>query len=251
MATWAVSFVLILTRVGAFVALLPQFGGVRVPRMVKVGLAVALAVLWFGSFGPPLEALQDEGPGPSWPALILAVGREMVLGGVLGYACGLLLVPARVAGEFVAQEMGLTLGAIADPTSGASGAVLTQLFEAAAVALFFTLDIHHVFLAALHATFERWPVGGGLGALPVGRLVDGAAAAQEWGVLLAMPLLACLLLTTVVLGLLTRAAPQMNLFSVGFALRVGVGLCAAYLLLPELGAALVGILGRLGEVVLP
>jgi flagellar biosynthesis protein FliR len=124
------------------------------------------------------------------------------------------------------------------------------VFETLGCVLFLSLDGPHVFLAALHSTFVRWPVGGLPVALPIPNLVAGASATQELGVLLAAPLVLCLFLTTVVLAFVARAAPQMNLHSVGFALRLGAGLLAAVLLLPDMIGVMVGILGHVSQLIL-
>ncbi len=250
MEALALVFSLVLARVATFVAVLPIFGQNGAPRMVKAGLALGLTVYWCGSWDMALAGSLATGPlAGGWLAVLAALIREAVLGAVLGYALGLLLVPARVAGEYLAQEMGFTLGSLSDPTGNQSVTVLGQAFEVVGVLIFLGLDGHHIFLLALRGTFAHWPIGGGMTNLPVGHLVSGAAAAQEWGLVLAAPLALCLFLTTVVLALMSRAVPQLNIFAVGFPLRIGVGLVAMVLLLPNLGAALVSILGQLGEFV--
>src|SRR5207253_15067 len=105
-----------------------------------------------------------------------------VLGAVLGFAFGLLLAPARIAGEFISQEMGLTMASQLDPTTGQQAGPLTQIFEMLGVLVFLGLDAHHLFFAMLHETFVRWPIGGDFRAVPARALVGAASAAQEWGV---------------------------------------------------------------------
>src|SRR5207248_9541096 len=100
---------------------------------------------------------------------------------------------------------------------------------------------------ALYRTLVQWPVGGPLPAPPLAELVAGASAAEEWGLQVVAPLGLVLFLTTVILALMARAAPQMNIFSVGFALQIGVGLVGAFMLLPDLLTAIVTIFGRASE----
>jgi flagellar biosynthetic protein FliR len=246
-----VSFSLILARVATFVALLPVLGGNNVPRLVKAGFALALTVLWFGSWQTlPGQMFLEQGPHLHWLYYLVALGRETILGAVLGFAFSLFLVPVRVAGEYIGQEMGLTLGSLSDPTAESSSTAITQILEMLSTLLFLGLDGHHVFLAALHSTFARWPIGGALPGLPLAQLVHGTAAAQEWGLLLAAPVGVCLFLTTIALALMARVAPQLNIFSVGFALRLVVGMAAVLMLLPDLGAALISLFGRIGELLL-
>jgi flagellar biosynthetic protein FliR len=218
--------------------------------MVKAGWALILTIFWCGSWDALLSNSLLAQPMPVvWVTYALALGREAILGAVLGYALGLLLVPARIAGEYLGQEMGLTLGSLSDPGADHSATVMGQIFEMFGTLIFLGLDGHHVFLMALRGTFAHWPIGGALAGLPVNDLVSGAAAAQEWGLVLAAPLAVCLFLTAVVLSLMARAVPQLNILTIGFPLRIGVGLVAAILLLPNLGAALVSIFGRLSAFV--
>jgi flagellar biosynthetic protein FliR len=246
-------FVLILARAGTFVALMPLFGGRHVPKLVKVGLALALAVMWFGSMMRDgdvqysVVCLSSSAPS-AWLAIGIALGREAALGAIFGYAFGLVLVPARVAGEYIGQEMGLSMASLADPMAESQAGLMGQVFEMLGVLIFFGLDGHHVFLAALHGSFTRVPVGGSIGVVPVAALVSGAASAEEWGLLLAAPLAVCLFITSVVLALMARVAPQLNVLSVGFGLRLAVGLVAAFVLMPEIGPAMGSVVGRVTDV---
>jgi flagellar biosynthetic protein FliR len=250
MAEWVVSFSLVLARVGTLVSVMPLFGTTYAPRMVRVGLAMALCVFWFDSSLTVHSKILQSATEVSWLAYGLAMGREAILGAVLGYALGLFLVPAQIAGEFITQEMGLSLGSIIDPSSVAPTGVVTEIFQYLGILVFFAVDGHHTFLAILHASFQRWPIGGGGGELPIGNLVNGAAATEEWGLLLAAPLGICLFLTAVVLALMARVSPQLNIFSVGFALRVGAGLVGALFLMPDLLKAMVQIFGHCSELLL-
>src|SRR5262249_22712443 len=152
---------------------------------------------------------------------------------------------ARIAGEFITQQMGLSLGATLRSASGSPAGALTLMLETISGLLFLGLDLHHVFLSTLHATFLRYPVGGSFGMVPVAQLVNGVASAHEMGLLLAAPLALTLFLLTVGLALLTRAAPQLNLYSVGLPVQVLAGLGGLLLLAPELLAFLVAAFGRL------
>jgi flagellar biosynthetic protein FliR len=251
MTTWALCFALVLARVGTFIGVLPLLGGSSLPRLVKTGLALVLTVFWFTSIYPslPEEELFARTEAP-WLFVGMTLGKEMLLGLLLGFAFGLFLVPAHVAGEYVTQEMGLSFGNLINAVGGSATGSLTAVFETIAALIFFGLDGHHLFLAVFHSTFTKYPIGGSLPHMPVAQLVDGAAAAQEWGLLLVAPVGVCLFLMTVVLALMTRAAPQLNLFSVGFPLRLLTGLAALFVLAPDWITALAGVLGRFGELIL-
>jgi flagellar biosynthetic protein FliR len=248
MSNLVLYFSLVLARVAAFVGVMPLFGGVNVPRLVKASLAFALTALWFGSVTAALPPdLLNRPVETSWFPYGLAVGREVVLGALVGYAFGLFQVPARVMGEFLTQELGLSFGAFLDPTGQNNVSALTQILDVLGVLLFFGLDGHHLFLGVLHATFAQYPVGAALPGVPVQNLVAAAATTEEWGVVLALPVVVGLFVVTALLMVMTRAAPQINLFTVGFPLRLGAGLVLIFLLLPGLLHALVQTLGRYGE----
>jgi flagellar biosynthetic protein FliR len=96
-------------------------------------------------------------------------------------------------------------------------------------------------------TFTRYPVGGPAPDVPVQHLVAGASLTVQWGLTLAMPVAVSLFVVTFVLALMTRAAPQINLFTVGFPLRLLAGLVLLFLLIPNLLGSLVNALGRFSE----
>ena len=202
LAPLAIWFSLVLARVGTGVAVMPLFGGRNAPRMVRGGLALALAVFWFSVLDKPPDAATLQRVRESWVGAGLAMGREMALGAVIGFAFNLFLVPARVAGEFLTQEMGLSLAATFGPTNDRAAGPITLIFETLSGLLFLGLDLHHVFLATLHSTFVRYPVGGLPGPVPTTQLLDAAVAAQEMGVLIAGPLAVVLFLVVVALALM-------------------------------------------------
>jgi flagellar biosynthetic protein FliR len=244
LAPW---FALVLARVGTGVAVMPLFGGRNAPRMVRAGLALALAVFWFSALEKPPDAATLHRMRESWVGGGLAVLREMALGAVIGFAFNLFLVPARVAGEFLTQEMGLSLAATFGPTNDRAAGPITLIFETLSGLLFLGLDLHHVFLATLHSTFVRYPIGGMPGPVPTTQLIDAAVAAQELGVLIAGPLAVVLFLVVVSLALMARAAPQLNVYAVGFGLQAVAGIGGALLLLPELLDGMTRAFARVSE----
>ncbi len=232
--TWIIAFCLILVRVSLFIGVFPLFGGKNLPRTVKVGLSIALAGMWFGTFGIlPTQLMLVTALKTHWIGFPFAIAREAVIGALLGFAFGLFLLPARIAGAYVAQEMGLNMAAIADPASQDSSTILAQVFETLGVLLFFILDFHHVLLSTLHLTFIRWPIGGPFSAIPSVPLLDTMVHNQEWGLLLAAPVAVCLFLTAVALALMMKVAPQLNLMSVGMTVRICVGLVVMTLFMPD------------------
>ena len=241
-------FVLTLARVGTFLHVMPLMGGSNVPRSVKIGLSLALSVLFFdiGADGPRVAGVVLATGSIGWFSFTLALGREVLLGGIFGFAFSLFLVPARVAGDLIAQETGLTFASVVTATGTGSSNPFSVLLEMLASLIFFALDLHHVFLITLQETFRHYPIGQAF-SLPNWDLIAIASTAQEGGILLAAPVALCLFLTTVVLALMTRAAPQLNLYSVGFPVRILVSFVAMLLLLPSILTGIIGMFSYLVE----
>jgi flagellar biosynthetic protein FliR len=231
---WIIYAGLSLARVASFVATLPLFGGHRLPRFVKIGIALALTAVCFDRWQNQMTHVMQLAESMHWLSLGLAAAKECIFGATLGFAFGLFLVPARIAGSFIGQEAGLTLASISDPSLGEPQNVFSHLFESLGILIFFALDMHHYVLATLYATLGRWPVGGPLPKPSPRAVIQGVSNAQQWGLLVIAPMGICLFVTTMTLALLAKAAPQMNLFSVGLAVRLGVALGVVLLFMPDL-----------------
>lgn len=223
---------LVLARVGAFVAVVPPFAG-RTPRSVRVALAVALTAFYAGQVGPGwAPELQGQAADIHPVVYLIALTRESLIGAAMGLAFGLFLVPARAAGEFLNQQIGLAGTPQVGPGGELSAGPLSTTFETVAALVFLAVDGHHVLLGAFHATFSFLPLGGS--ALPqVGPLVGGLQSAHELGLLLAGPLALCLFLLSVTLAITARAVPQLNVYSVGFTLQVMIALVGGLFLMPD------------------
>jgi flagellar biosynthetic protein FliR len=243
--TVAIYFGLILARVGTFVAVMPLFAD-RAPRTVRAGMALALAVFYFGAVAPRWDAGMASANHASALAFGLALGREALIGAAMGFAFSLFLLPAQIAGAFVSQQIGLAAGPVSGPTDQMAAGPFGVAFEIMASLVFLQLDGHHVLLAALHASFAKFPLGGMLIPSPVGPMVDGLARAQQLGVLLGSPVAFCLFLLTIMLAFMARVAPQLNINTVGFTLQSVVALLGVAFLLPDIVRLMSSITGVTG-----
>jgi len=236
---------LILARVGAFAAVLPPFSG-QTPRSVRAALALALTAFYVGAVAPGWEPAAAARAAAVHPvAYAVALVREALLGAAMGFAFGLFLLPARIAGEFITQQIGLNISPQAGPTGTEAAGPLTRVFETTAALVFLVADGHHVALGLLRASFDKLPLGGAT-VPPAAVAVGGLAAAYEMGLLLAGPLALCLFLLSITLAVMARAAPQLNIYSVGFTLQVLVVLVGGLFLLPDLVLAMHAIVARTG-----
>jgi flagellar biosynthetic protein FliR len=248
---YVVFFTLVLTRVGTFVAVMPLFSGRGTPRIVRVGLAMALAVFWVTTLQVPQGLDRLMAPvASSWVLIALTMMREMVLGAIVGLSFALFLAPARIAGEFVAQQVGLGQSLVLGPAGDAPTGPLTAIFETLAGLVFLELNMHHVILVVLHASFAKFPLGGTT--FPIesaGVLLHGVASAEAMGVMLAGPLGLCMFLITVVLALMARVAPQLNIYSIGFTLQTAGAIVFTIFLLPDMIQLMGAVFERMKEYV--
>ncbi|MEO1618200.1 MAG: flagellar biosynthetic protein FliR [Planctomycetota bacterium] len=221
MMTDVTLFLLVIARVSVFIGFFPIFAQRQLPAQVKVGLAVALSLFWMGDARSGFTAEQLSSITSWWFVLLLL--KELFIGLVLSFVLGLFFYPAKIAGSYVAQELGLSLAAISDPGSQDSSTLVSRVFEAFAILLFFTLNLHHFVILSLHLSFQKTMTKIGFTELPTEELVTSINRVSNYGLLEIAPLLVVLMLVTLVLGFLNRAAPAMNLFSVGMTLRVGLG----------------------------
>lgn len=222
------TFALILARVSAFVAFLPLFARRQLPRMVKAGLAVALTTFWYGSL--PQEAYAEV--QINVVTSVLYLGKEIGIGFVLSVLLGFMFVPARIAGAYVGQEVGLSLASVSSPGTMDSSTLVTTIFETFAVLLFFGMNLHHFIITFLHCSLHQLHGKISLTQLPTELLVQITASLSEFGSLIAGPVGICLFILTIGLALLNRAAPTLNLFSVGMSLRGGLGIICLVLFFP-------------------
>jgi flagellar biosynthesis protein FliR len=241
----AVYLGLLLARLGAFAAVMPLFGP-RTPRAVRAGFVLALAAFYVSAAPPQLMAQPQGAMEVESVRYGLALAREALIGTAMGLAFSLFLLPARVAGEFVTQQVGLNI----TPTFGLTGTdstgTITTIFETVGGLVFLLADGHHFALAALHASFAAYPLGG-TNVPQAGPMVAGLATAYEMGLLLAAPLGLCLFLLAITLAVMARTAPQLNIYSVGFTLQVLVVLFGGLFLLPEMVLTMNAIMARVGE----
>ena len=217
-AAWVGTFMYPLMRVGAAALVAPVFGNDMLPVQIRVLLGVALTVAVLPAVGevPPVDPLSAEG--------LLIAAQEVLIGLTIGTILALALNTAVVAGESIALAMGLGFATMVDPQTGMSVPVVSQVLLTIVTLLFLTVGGHLMIIQLLADSFAAIPVG----ELTLDRDVFWGVAA--WGtqmyagaVLIALPLVTVLLVINLSLGVMTRAAPQMNVFSIGLPMTILVG----------------------------
>lgn len=213
------SFLLTLMRVSLLVFLMPFFGGDFLPATVKAALCLVLTMAVWPHLSFPGELM------PAHPLdLALMVLAELVLGLTLGLAVHFIFAGIQTGGEIMGFQMGFTMMTLADPASGAQVSITSTVLHMVTLIVFLTLDGHLHLLRALADSFTLVPPGG----LRVSRLLTGDMLVLSGGIFslavrIAAPVIAALFMVELTLALMGRAAPQMNLLTLGFPAKIGVG----------------------------
>ena len=227
--TWIAALLWPLSRILGLVAAAPLFGNAAVPASTKVSLGVLLAMI----IAPTVPALPAADPMSMAGLLILT--QEMLIGLAMGFSIRIVFAAVEMAGEISSLTMGLGFASFFDPQTKGRSSAISQFLTMLATLMFLTVNGHLVLLAALAESFVSLPIsaspinGGGFQ-----QLAAWGGEIFRSGVQISLPIVAALLLTNVALGILTRAAPQLNIFGIGFPVTLGVGLLVLAMVLPYL-----------------
>lgn len=216
-AAFAFRLGLLLVRPGALVATAPPFGGSYTPVPVKIGLSVILALCMAPTVAVPALA--------SGPALAVVAGRELLIGIALGMSVRVLVAGVELAGQLAGFQLGFSYAAAVDPQTGARNNVIAALYANLALLTFLAINGHHQVLRAVARSYSAVPIGfGGLDASLSMLVARSLGAIFVLGVQLAAPVVIVLLIVEAGLGLVTRAAPALNMLILGFPVRLLAGL---------------------------
>lgn len=226
---WIAGLLWPLTRILGLLAAAPIFGNNAVPARVKVMLGVLLAMIVAPTVppGPAAEPL-------SWAGLLILT-QEFLVGLAIGFSIRVIFAAIEMAGEIASLTMGLGFATFFDPNTRGRSSAISQFLSLVATMAFLAVNAHLVLLSVLVESFSTLPIsaspiyGGGFK-----QMADWGATIFATGVQLSLPIVAALLITNVALGILTRAAPALNLFGIGFPITLGVGLLVVAMTLPYL-----------------
>ena len=230
------AFGLVLARTSALVVTAPVLGlGARFSGY-KIGLIFSLSVVLYAVAGVP--AVSDAGP-VFYGMLML---REILIGVFLGFILQLVTLAVRVGGELIGHEMGFMVARQVDPASGISTPLVTSVYENLFILAFLALNGHHWLIRSLDESFARAPIGSlsvGEGFAPTIKAMFGEMFGA--GIMFAAPVMVFLVLVSILIGLLARAVPTLNVLEVGFTIRVMVAMGAMFLFAPLLEPAMTGL----------
>ncbi len=225
---WALIFVMI--RVGAAFIAAPVFGNVSVPLPVRITLAGAVGVLVLGttSIQPPATIFAL--------ATFVAVAAEALVGLAIGFIVQIAFAAPLIAGEIIGGSMGIGFANMIDPNSGRSSPAIGQFLSILLTLLFLSLDGHLVLVDMIVRSYRVLPPGAAwLGAGQFRDIALFGGYAFLAGLLLALPVGFLLLCLNLVMGMLSRSAPALNLFAIGLPASLAVGVVSIAIAFPAMG----------------
>ncbi|NEX45278.1 flagellar biosynthetic protein FliR [Pseudotabrizicola algicola] len=246
----AASFFFAMLRIGSFLVASPVFGGRFVPLPIRIVAAVCLTLPVASALGlPDADGLARLSAVP----LMLA---EIAVGLTAGLVLTILFAAAGLAGDRIANAAGLGFAMQVDPTAGGQSPVVAQIFGLALMFVFLETDGHLVALRILLDSYATYPPGAtpALGVLITAGVTAGGTMFALASALM-MPVVAGLLVLNLAVGVVTRSAPQLNLFSVGFPLAILAAFVLLWLTTPQMFDGLVGVVeagaGLIGNMLAP
>ncbi len=207
----------------------PFFSSRTIPVRVRVSLSILLVLLVAPNL-QPLPAIPVISP----QGILIAV-KELLIGISLGFVVRLVFTGLEMAGHISGLQMGLGFASFYDPQHSTTVPIVAQLLSLFMLLVFLAFNGHLVVLRALFESYAQLPIGPappGAGGLKL--MADYGAIVFRAGVMLSLPVVAALLVTNLAIGVMTRAAPQLNVFAIGFPLTLAIGAGALYLSLPFL-----------------
>ncbi|TDF77492.1 flagellar biosynthetic protein FliR [Pseudomonas sp. H9] len=227
-STWVASFILPLFRVAAVLMTMPVIGTTLVSTRIRLYMAVAITVVIVPGL-PPIPEVNAL----DLRALLL-IAEQIIIGALFGMALQLFFQIFVIAGQIVAIQMGMAFASMVDPANGVNVAVISQFLTMLVTLMFLAINGHLVVFEVLTESFTTLPVGGGLLVNHFWDLAGRLSWVLGAALLLVLPAITALLVVNIAFGVMTRAAPQLNIFSIGFPLTLVLGLGIFWVTLADL-----------------
>jgi len=225
---WVKLFIWPLMRISAMFVALPVFSIRAVPARVRLILSVAITFVIMPLL-PPLPGTDMF----SYAGGMVAI-QQLMIGLLSGFIMQLVFAAIVFAGQGIAYGMGLGFASMIDPQSGQQVPVVAQLYVITGTLIFLALDGHLLLIKMLLDSFTSLPIGmSGVEKTDIWTIIAWSSRLFAGGLLLAMPVIISLLLVNISFGVATRAAPQLNIFSVGFPVTLMLGILLIWLTLPD------------------
>ena len=214
-------FFLAFTRIMAIIIHIPVLGGQNIPNQVRIGLGFVLAMVLV-----PWQPLPADAAEIGTFAYGVAIGKEILVGTLVGYSADLAFGAIQMAGSAMGLGSGFESSRIFNPALSESGSAFDQVFVMTATMIFLMIDGHHLVITALQRTFELVPLNGSLPLDGLEKVMTTTSTFIVAGIHLALPVMTALILADLTLGLLARIAPQVQVYFLGLPVKVVVALLA-------------------------
>ena len=211
-------------RIGALVMVMPVLGGAFVPAKVRVLLALALTLVIAPVLpdSPPLELMSLSG--------LMTVVRELLVGAAIGFVVQLVFDAISLSGQVISMSMGLGFAVMVDRQHGINIPVLGQLFMMLGMLMFLSLDGHLTIIRLLADSFQLLPIAAsGLSQVALGEILQWTGQLFVVAAKIALPAITALVCVNLSFGVMSRAAPTLNLFAVGFPIAMLLGFVVIFL----------------------
>ena len=234
-------FILILARIIGLFLVAPLFSNRTVSRAAKIGIVIWITItLWY------VVPVSPEKIPPTAFAYGVTLFQEILVGLILGTVAQLIFAGIRAMGEIVGMQMGLSVATTFNPAEGGQEGLLTKLFSNIMLLLFLIIDGHHLLLAAIRKSFDILPLLNAWNFMQGGQhLVGLGGAIFAIGISLAAPICLVIFLLDFSFGMVSRVAPQVNVFMLGFQLKPPLGEIVTLLITPLLMERMVYLLNRM------
>lgn len=225
--TWLAALIFPLTRILAMIASSPILGNKQIPARVKLGLSVLITIIVTPTIGevPPVAVGSPQG--------LLIMIQQVIIGMAMGFTMRLIFTAIEMAGELAGLQMGLGFASFYDPVNAAQTPIVAQWLGMVAALAFLAINGHLHMLSALAESFKTLPIGGMMPSQGFHDVARWGGSIFAYALQISLPILAALLITNIALGILTRAAPQLNLFAIGFPITLAIGFLVLMLSMPH------------------
>jgi len=226
--TWVITLLLPLTRILAVIASSPILSHRSLPNRVKLGLGLMLTLMVMPTLQPMpnIDLFSIQG--------LLLLVQQLIIGVAIGFSIRLMFAAIEIAGQLIAMSMGLGFASFFDPQSQGQTTAVSQFLMLLGMLIFLSLDGHLLIITVLSQSFISMPIAVTEHSIDAMKIVKWGEAIFSSGLLLALPAVAALLIINMALGILTRTAPQLNLFGIGFPVTLSMGFLILALALPSM-----------------
>ncbi len=214
-------FMLIFTRLSGMITAAPFFSTIKAPNQVKIWFCAAIAFILY----PILAAKANFIIPNSMPEFAVLLTIEFAIGFLIGFVANLLFIGVSILGEIIGVQMGMSMAAALDPVTGVSSMAISSFYTYLATLVFISTGAYEYLFAAVYKSFFALPVGLTSGFEP--SIVEGVLRLSSRMFIiafsLAMPIFSVLLVTDILLGLMSKVMPQMNIFMVSLPFKIFLG----------------------------